>query len=224
MTLAVCEVRYEDAYLIYDHTGQIYHELRANFAGLKVISPAPSQTTATADQGSFGLETGASRFTTNKPDSKLEQFAVSCKHFFESVTRNLEVKVFTRVGLRTMFRKDFATLDEAKSAFTSLKLVNLKPTERFGAAAEPHEIYLRWEGKDVGTTWRLKAESGKIDVILPPELEAEKSELHKAFNGLVLDVDYYTVAPVDRSQWDPTEWIQHSIRTIRRDTDAIFGG
>jgi hypothetical protein len=224
MTLAVCETRYEDAYLLYDHTGQICHELRTHLPGVKVVAPAPSQTTGTFELGFFGLEIGASRLTTNKPDGKLEQFAAACKNFFDSVTRNLDVKVFTRIGLRTMFRKDFKELDEAKAAFTSLRLISLKPAQRFGAATEPHELYLRWEGKDTGVTWRLKAESGKIDVILPPELESEKPELHKAFNGLVLDVDYYTVAPVDRSQWEPTEWIPNAVRTIRRDTDAILEG
>jgi hypothetical protein len=223
MTSATCEIRYDDAYLVYDRTGQICHELKASFSGFKVQAPSPNQTAGSSKEGTFVLETAASRFTTKNPDTKLEQFAISCKQFFDSVVGGLEVKVFTRIGLRTMFRKDFRELDEAKSAFTALKLTTLKPTQRFGAADEPNEIYLRWEGKDVGTTWRAKAEEIKIDVALPPELEAEKSDLHKAFNALVVDVDYYTVAPVERSQWDPKEWIRHSIRTVRRDTDAIFG-
>jgi hypothetical protein len=223
MTSAVCEIRYDDAYLVYDRTGQICHELKAHFSGFKVQSPSPSQTTGSAKEGTFVLETAASRFSTKNPDTKLEQFAVSCKQFFDSVTTGLEVKVFTRIGLRIMYRKDFRELEEAKSAFTAMKLTTLTPSQRFGAADEPNEIYLRWEGKDVGTTWRAKAEDIKIDVVLPPEIEAEKSELHKVFNALVVDVDYYTVAPVEKSQWDPKEWIQHSIRTIRRETDVILG-
>jgi hypothetical protein len=224
MTLAVCEVRYEDAYLLFDRTGQICHELKAHFSGFKVINPAPNQTTAVSDQGSFGLEIGQSRFSTNKPDNKLQEFAGSCKHFFESTSRNLEVKVFTRIGLRTMFRKDFSSREESTAAFTSLRLTTLKSTPRFGAASDPNEILLRWEGKDIGTMWRAKVESGKIDVVLPPELElGEKSELHKEFEALTLDIDYYTVVPVAKSQWDPPEWILHSVRTIRRDTDEILG-
>ena len=122
-----------------------------------------------------------------------------------------------------MFRKDFQGLDEARSAFTALKLTTLKPIKRFGAAEEPNEIVLRWESEDLGAMWRARADTIKIDAVLPAELEMESSELHKTFNALVVDVDYYTVAPVERSQWDPKEWIRHSIRTIRRDTDAVLG-
>jgi len=223
MTSATCEIRYDNAYLIYDRTGQICHDLKASFTGFKVQSPSPSQTIASAKEGSFVIEAAASRFTTKNPDTKLEQFAIFCKQFFDVVSEGLDVKVFTRLGFRVLFRKDFRGLDEAKSAFTALKLTTLKPTKRFGAADEPNEILLRWEGEDIGTMWRAKAETIKIDAVLPAELEMENSDLRKAFNALVVDVDYYTVAPVERSQWDPKEWIRHSIRTIRRDTDALLG-
>ncbi len=169
------------------------------------------------------MELPQCRFSTNKPDASLEAFAAHCKTFFDSVVTNLDVKVFTRVGLRILFRKDFKDLDEAKAALNSLKLVNLQSTERFGAAPEPQEISLRWEGDQLGATLRLKAESGKIDIVLPPELESEKPEIHKSFNGLILDVDYYTVAPVERSQWDAPTWILRAVRTVKKNVDSIFG-
>ena len=119
------------------------------------------------------------------------------------------------------FRKDFKDLEEAKAALTSLKLARLQSVERFGAASEPVEIFLRWESAQLGAMLRFKAESGKIDVILPPELK--ESEIHSSYNGLVIDVDYYTVAPVERSQWDATAWVPRSLRTIKKDIDLILG-
>jgi hypothetical protein len=223
MTSAVCELRYENAYLIYDRTGRICNEARSLYTDCNVLSAAPNLTTFQANEGAFALELAQSRFSTNKPDNSLEKFSEQSKKFFDSVMSNLEIRVFTRVGLRVISRKDFKSLDDAKVALTSLKLVNLQPTERFGAASEPHEVLFRWEGTQVGAMLRLKAESGKIDIFLPPELEAEKAEIHKSFNGLVLDVDYYTVAPVERSQWDAPAWIPRSLRTMRRDIDSILG-
>lgn len=223
MTSAVCELRYENAYLIYDRTGQVCQEARSFYTDCTVVTAVPNQTIFQAKEGSFVLELAQCRFSTTKPDSTLEKFAEHCKGFFDSVTNNLEVKVFTRIGLRIFLRKDFKDLDEAKAALTSLKLVNRESAERFGAASEPHEVFFRWEGTQLGAMLHLKAESGKIDAVLPPELEAEKSEIHKSFNGLVLDVDYYTVAPVERSQWDAPAWILRSLRTIKRDVDTIFG-
>jgi hypothetical protein len=125
--------------------------------------------------------------------------------------------------LRGFFRKEYKSLDEAKAALASLKLVNVAPRERFGAASEPHEVGLRWQGSEIGATLRLTAESGTIDVHLPPELQPEKPDIHKSICGLLLDIDYYTVAPVERSQWDASAWITHSIKTMKKGADSLFG-
>ena len=222
-TLAVCEIRYENAYLIYDRTGLICADLRKLFTDLRVVSPSPNQTILQAEEGSFGLELNLCRFTTQKPDSQLEAFAEHGKRFFDSVLYNLDIKAFTRIGLRVMLRRDFKDLDSAQAALTSLNLVNIPPGERFQASAEPREVSIRWEGKQIGTNLRLKAGGATIDVILPPELEAKQPEIHKSIFGLELDLDYYTVAPVERSQWDASSWITHSLRTMKKGADSILG-
>jgi hypothetical protein len=223
VTSATCELRYENAYLIYDRTGQVFHDSRGLYTNFRVVNATPNQTLFQADEGAFALELSQSRFSTTNPDPSLEKFATNCKRFFDAVTILLDIRVFTRVGLRVVFRKDFKEIDEAKAALHSLKLVNLKAEERFGAASQPNEVLLRWEGAQLGAMLRLKAESGKIDLVLPPELEAEKPEIHKSFNGLFLDIDYYTVAPVERSQFEASAWIPRSVRTIRKNIDTIFG-
>jgi hypothetical protein len=223
MTLAVCELRYENAYLIYDRTGVVCSDLRKLFPSLTVVSAAPNQTILRTEEESFAIELTQCRITSQKLDSKLELFASHGKRFFESVLYNLDIKAFTRIGLRVFFRRDLKDLDEAKAAFASLKLVNLAPVERFGAASEPHEIMLRWESNQIGATLRLNAQSGAIDVLLTPETAPEKPEIHKVLHGLFFDVDYYTVAAVERSQWDAEAWIPQSIRTIRKSVDSIFG-
>jgi hypothetical protein len=223
MISVVCELRYENAYLLFDRTGKVCQDAQTRFTDCNVLTAAPNQTTFQAKEGSFFLGLAQCRFSASKPESALEKFAEHCKQFFDSVTQNLEVKVFTRVGLRVLFRKDFETLDDAKAVLMSLKLVGLQSAERYGVASEPRETLFRWESDQIGVMLRLSAEGGKIDIVLPPELEAEKAEIHKSFNGLVLDVDYYTVAPVERTQWDSAAWIKSSIRTIKRDTDVILG-
>jgi hypothetical protein len=223
VTSATCELRYESAYLIYDRTGQVFHDVRGLYTDCRVINATPNQTLFQADEGSFALELSQCRFSTTTPDPSMEKFGTNCKRFFDSVAILLDIRVFTRVGLRLFFRKDFKDIDEAKAVLHSLRLVNLKAEERFGAASEPDEVLLRWEGSQVGAMLRLKAESGKIDLILPPELEAEKPEIHKSFNGLIVDVDYYTVAPVERSQYDASAWIPRSVRTMKKNIDTIFG-
>ena len=220
---AVCELRYENAYLLFDRTGQICQEVKSHFTDCEVTSAAPNQTILKAKEGNLSVELKQCRVTSTSPDTSLETFAINCKNFFDSVSDNLMVKAFTRIGLRVVFRKDCSELEQAKTALNSLKLLNIPENERFGAASAPREMIFRWDGTQVGAMLRLVAETGKIDVIFPPELEMEKSEIHKSITGLLLDVDYYTVAPVERSQWDAAAWIPRSLRTIRKQSDAVLG-
>ena len=46
-----CELRYENAYLIYDQTGQILEDLREGFTNIKVSVASPPQTDFIADEG-----------------------------------------------------------------------------------------------------------------------------------------------------------------------------
>src|SRR5579864_750247 len=220
---ASCELRYEEACLLFDRTGQICHEAKSNFTNCEVVSALPNQTILKAKEGNLFVELKQCRVTTTSPDSPLQAYADVCKKFFDSVTDNLQLKVFGRVGLRVVFRKRYDELAEAKAALNSLKLLSIPKTERFGAASEPREMIFRWEGTEVGAMLRLSAELGKIDVVLPPELEMEQSEIHKSTTGLLLDVDYYTVAPVEKSQWDAAAWIPRSLRTIKKQSDDVLG-
>lgn len=221
--LAVCELRYSEAYSLFDQTGRICKDLARLFTNFKVENPTPASTTMRADEGVFAVEMTQCRFTSQKPDTGLKLFAEHGKRFFDSILYNLDIRVFTRIGLRTFHRKEFANLEEAKKALAALQLINLQPMERFGADSEPSEIVYRWEGRQTGASLRLKAEMGQIDIVLPPEIGGETQEIHKSLTGLILDVDYYTVAPVERSQWDAAAWITNSFRLVRRQTDSILG-
>jgi len=222
---AVCEVRYQDAYLLFDHTGRICEEMRNSFSSVRVNSASPNNTIFQAEEGGFGLELGQSRFSSSKNlDKRLEKFGEYSKRFFDCVTTYLAIKVFTRIGLRVNFRMEYPDLDKAMAALTSLKLTTLPATQRCGASSEPMEIMLRWQSDQIGALLHLKAEKGSIDVILPPELELEKPEIHKSITGLLIDVDYYTVAPVEKSQWDASAWITQSMKTIKKDVDLILAG
>lgn len=222
MFRAVCELRFENPYLIYDRTGHIFHDMARSFTDLKVKDASPNQSLFQSDEGAFALELGQCRFTTDKPDKKLETFASHCKRYFEVVADCLEVKFFSRIGLRVFFRKDFETLDESKAALASLRLVNLGDLLRFGAAEHPEEVMFRWQSSQIGALLRFKADSWTIDLVLPPELEAPNPTIHKVINGLLVDVDYYTVALVERAQWDASAWIPQAIATVKRDVDEIL--
>src|SRR6266436_5562708 len=219
---AICETRYSEAYLVFDRTGSVIQELRSLFTDLEIINPTPVQTTFRSKEGTFTMELAQSRFNGHKPDSSLEKFGHHCKHFFDVISAQLDIKVFTRIGLRVLLRHTFKDVQESRAALNALKLLNLDMKKRFGAAEEIDEILIRWEGEQTGAFLRFKAEKGKIDVVLPPELDLDDPEIHKETNSLLVDVDYYTVAPVEKAQWDPATWMPPSVRIIRNEIDAVM--
>jgi hypothetical protein len=216
-----CEVRYADAYLLYDRTGSVMNDLRAALTELKVINATPVQTTFQFKDGSGAIELGQSRLHDSNPDTSLEKFGRQCKVYFDVVLNALDVKVFTRVGLRIFWRKKFDNMEKVREALNGLKLSNVGG-KRFGVAEQLDELFFRWEGEQTGALLRLKAEMGKIDVVLPPELEVPNHEIHSQVNTLLLDVDYYTVAPVELAQWDALAWIPQSARIVRKEIDSIL--
>ena len=106
-----CELRYKNAYLIYDRTGQVIEDLREAFTDINVLASSPQQTSWTTNEGTLVLELGACRFTGVRPDKTAEVFAKGCKAFFDAVTHQLQIGVFTRIGLRYILRKEYKTVD-----------------------------------------------------------------------------------------------------------------
>jgi len=219
-----CELRYKNAYLIYDRTGQLLEELRESFTDITVSTASPPQTAFAAEEGSFTVEIGACRFTSAGPDKSAETFAKHCKTFFDTVSDQLQITVFTRIGLRYILRKEFKTADESKATLASMMLANLKPTKRFNSSESPTEVLFRWEDAQIGALVRLKAETLDIKLAVPHELQEIVPKVDKKVPGLTLDIDYYTVAPVEREQWNSQEWLQQKFRVIRKEVDGILQG
>lgn len=217
-----CEIRYKNAYLLFDRTGQILKDLGEHFTAIEVTSASPAQTVFTSEECAFTIELGACRSTTSQIDSSGEFFAKQCRLFFGAVTENLGISVLSRIGLRYLARREYKTLDEAKVALASLGLLNLTPLSRFKSSDSPIEILLRWEDNEIGAFIRLKAETVNIKLTTSPELRTTVPNVDKNIVGLTLDIDYYTVAPVLLEQWEPLEWLQQKLRIVRKEADSII--
>lgn len=217
----VCEIRYNQAFLIYDRTGQIMSDVRGFFRNVAVASAAPNQSAFAADEGNFTVELDKSGFTSEKLDSSLETYGKWCKAFFGVVTRNLELKVFTRIGLRSFMRAEFKTIEESNAALASMKLPNLGNEKRFNISCDPTEVLFRWQDNQIGATIRLKSDTVGLELVVPREFTEKENSLKRSVTGLMLDIDYYTVAPVDAGQWDAMEWVPQKMRIIRKEIDAI---
>ena len=219
-----CELRYKSSYLLFDRTGQILEELRGSFTDINTVIGTPQQTTFASAQGTVVLELGACRFTTGELEKGVESFARLSKSFFDAVTTQLEISSFARIGLRYILRKEFKNASDSKAALAAMNLPNLKSAKRFNISEGPAEILFRWEDTQIGASVRLKTETLEIKINAPPEFRAHLPIVDKKVAVLTLDTDYYTVASVDRDQWDAQEWVLQKIRIIRKEVDDILQG
>ena len=219
---ATCEIRYAEAPLIFDRTGEIFHHLGKRFTNLRNELGTPIQTQMTADEGVFNIQMTAARLTASKLDASLEKFASHCKLFFDFLADRLDIAVFTRIGLRLIYIKPYGSSDEPKAALNALKSLGIKVEPRFGVGSEITEWVARWESKELGATLRLKAENGTLDAQFNPDLGLGQTSVHKEYHHLIADVDYYTLAIVERSQWDPVNWITRTGRNVRKEIDRVL--
>jgi hypothetical protein len=219
---ATCEVRFPDAFLIFDRTGQIFRYLKENLTHLRTESAAPAQSQVVSDEGTVVLNLGSLSFMTFTPETSLEKFAAHCKLIFDYATDRLEVRMYTRIGLRLVFIKSYKTIDEARAALNAIPIARASAGQRFKLGPEVSEWLARWESKDLGATVRLKAETGKVDAALHPELGFDSLSIHREYNHLIVDADYYTVSLVAKEQWDAQKWITISGRMIRKELEEVL--
>jgi hypothetical protein len=121
-------------------------------------------------------------------------------------------------------KKEFKTEDESKVALASTMLVNLQPTQRFNSSQSPTELMFRWEDAQIGALVRLKAEKSDVKFAVPIEYRNLVPKIEKQSVAVIADIDYYTVAPVEREQWNAVEWLPQKLRIIRKEVHGILQG
>jgi hypothetical protein len=98
----VCEARYDQAYLLFDRTGAIFHALKEDLKELKLLNATPTASTFESKEGNIAVEIAQTRLVGDRV-TNLEVFGESCRKLFHVVTSYLEIKSFTRVGLRLLY-------------------------------------------------------------------------------------------------------------------------
>jgi hypothetical protein len=126
------------------------------------------------------------------------------------------------VGLRQVLIRAYDSAKGPEDALNSLQVLKIGTEMRFGTGPNIAELSIRWEDKKLGAIFRIKAQSGNLSAKFPPELGMREQAVSKEFHHLILDVDYYTVALVERGQWDPMIWIPQSGRIVRKEADRIL--
>jgi hypothetical protein len=218
----VCEIRYDMAFLIFDRTGAVCEECKAHYPDLKLIQASPAATSFTFDKRTYAVEQMASRAAVPVAHHDPKVFAAEAAPFFETVLRTLEIPVITRVGLRQTFYQTFPGRDDARNAVRGLNLPLAQPSSHFGIKEPTQEASFRWESDAIGAMLHVGSLPDPVWMQMPGLLQIENNyrdekKVREGFESVAfVDVDFYTVSPVLRAQWDTEEFITTNSHVIKK--------
>lgn len=222
---AVLEVRYADAFSLWDRAGMLWTRLAKKYENLERIQAQPTETIFRLGK-SFELAAkldGAS-VVAFKPEKNLTEFIQLTDVFFRIVAEILEISAYNRVGCRLIFTKDFSSIQAASAAILATGLLKWPEGQQFSKTGTPvqPEWALRWEDENRGVHLRLRVDERKYE-IKPPLVWEGKYESTTS-TEVSWDVDWYTRKRVLVTQMSYSEFIGQCVHAVRRDSDHFLGG
>jgi len=221
---AAFELRHEPAFLHWDRAGAIWYDMAAKFPALKNIQAQPGITVFQIGN-SYQLTVELNKLTVraSRPADSLQVMGDLTNRLVEVCAFHLKYTDFLRVGLRTIYHRDYDSLTLATEAFLGLSLIRSPQKAPFVSNGKPTtpEYTLGWENDDVGATVRVKGERRGVQYDVPFGWESSEPKNEERFS-LIFDVDYYTKASVALSQLRPSEWMTQAFRTIHRGARDIL--
>lgn len=221
---AALEIRYDNAYLLWDRAGQIWSTANSKWDVLEVKAAEPTTTSFIAQERyDISVQLSKAYIIDLLPKTSLKDFTDNADFFVTTVEQILEVSVYNRLGLRLIYSRKFDSKAATADALMSLNIMHA-PSGKFfnidGRARAP-KYSLIWQGESTATRINLIAQEKKIDLEVAPGID-EIETIHTKRHDLVFDIDYYTLKNVSKGQLNITDWISQTHHLIKRDSSKFL--
>lgn len=213
----IFEARFPQSFLLWDRSGQIWTSISKIFENLRMVNAVPNNTQFENTSFYLVVEPGLLRIAA-KDDKPFHEFEKYADSFFRIVVESLEIQLFDRLGLRTIWARQFPTMPEALEALRSLHTFHEFKAESFGieATSANYDAKTSWEGERNGAIFGLRVEKRHYNPQVPWEARSHIDISTKDKHLLIVDVDYFTVPKLRRDQVDAKEWINSSQRVVKK--------
>ncbi len=217
---AVLEVRYKEAFLLWDRAGHVAAAIHSRLPNVVLKSAQPASITFQLNnQIDIGFELARSVVTHYGADFDLEQLAEVSSVVLDCVSSELKVVDFTRVGLRVRYWKSAGSEVEASKLFPTHLLGRGLASSTIAKEAEltSAESSARWEAKGFGLLAAIRTQSRTLNINIPTQLlsDVELKTPNESF-GVVQDFDYFTKGIVSAELVRPKLWIPQGLQAIRK--------
>jgi hypothetical protein len=220
LELAVIEVRFKDAFRLWDNSGAIWSQIADRYPGAKQKSAMPNATNFNIDKDlDLHIELARASVQQFLPSADLSKLAEVSTVVLETVGEYLKIREYSRVGLRMNYWREYESAQLAAKAFAETisahvfgSLSPQKDGELKGA-----ETVARWESKSVGISVAARVLSRKVNIELPIGM-GDRIEVKGAeeTHGILLDLDYFTIGSVPIDQIRPRLWLESAAQSLRR--------
>lgn len=223
----VFEIRYPEAYLLWDRAGETAQELRESHEITRFISAEPAKIAFVVEgtkEVTWALT--AMSVADHQPKSATyEDFFQLCKDCYEIAVRNFSVTELKRVGFRSTFSKRFDNKEAAVAALLDANLIYIPEGKKFNvnATSRNPEYAVRCEDEKFGYLLRLLVQEIKYEFEPPPQWRGKFVESTNE-QRLTLDIDYYSRATIPVGSLSVSEWLSQVSHSIRRDSDLYLIG
>lgn len=222
----IFEMRYDEAYLLWDRTGSIWTALQPLFKKLRSNQAQPNQQTFIADDR-YVLTIGLQRtsLTDHNPAGNVEKLLETVATFANTAIETLELRALERVGARCIFSLPCKSIEEAREkACAALPAFSSRPPLfNIKSGTIGPTIKLECDDGDFGYIAQLYANEKRFEVNSPPEAtDSGWEKFEKKLAEVLLDLDFHTKKPVRVNAFDCKLWLQGWNKAIARDADGFL--
>jgi hypothetical protein len=222
---AVLEIRYAQAFTLWDRTGAIWHQVQRKYPEAKAKVTQPNQIIVRiADRIEGQLAIDRAHAAVFYPSSDLKSLKEVANVFLSATISQLEIADLSRIGLRVFYEQTFKERQAAADAVIGNVRLPKASGKNFnveGRLLDP-EVALRWEGPATGCLVRVQALEQTLDIDIPPEFAEEGATLHRQRARVLIDVDYYAHASTPATRFDPSNLIESWAHVMRRDVPGFL--
>ena len=217
----VFEIRYDNAYAIWDCAGAVTSEIAKLWPGATLGEVSPNKQVLQNDDASIQTTISRAHVALQQPKG-ITQFADQINKTLKIWINALDIKKFTRVGTRVMYTHQYPTQEAADNAVVSLNLVRYPTLPIFNHKVMPKESEIRilWEDETTQTQVIIKSEHHKMEIL--GFLDAPREKQEKTADVMLVDIDRAIKGDVPIEKFNTSEWLEGVRHLISRDLNRIL--
>jgi len=220
---AVLQWRYPFAVLHWDRSGATWTDALLRWPKLKSVKAEPANTVFTLDNKyQFSVSLEAASVDAINPN--LEEFARFADDFLSILVKHLQIVELRRIGFRSQFFRLYDDGAKASADLAKAPFIRIPEGKRFGLEATPlfQRYSVRWETKSVGVLFSADVQRRTTTFEPPFGFRPAIESVTTDENGIMLDIDYYTIAPTSTGAFKSVEWVPQVSRVVRRELETML--